>query len=115
MALSETERLERERAMGVLLEKHRPPAHLRSKVDIAVRIDDRNVEVVEIRPRWDRPKEMTERPVAKATYVRSQNLWKVFWIRRDLKWHRYEPTPEVQSLEEFAKLVRDDKHACFFG
>ena len=115
MALSEAERLERERAMGVLLEKHRPPAHLRSKIDIAVRIDDRNVEVLEIQPRWDRPKEMIERPIAKATYVKSQNLWKVFWIRRDLKWHRYEPAPEVRSLEEFAKLVRDDKHACFFG
>ena len=115
MALSEAERLRRERAMGVLLEKHRPPSHLRSEVDIAIRLDDKSVEVVEIRPRWDQPKERLERPVAKATYVKSQDLWKVFWVKRDLKWHRYEPAPEVKSLEEFAQLVRDDKHACFFG
>lgn len=101
--------------MGALLEKRRPPAHLRPKIDIAIRIDERNVEIVEISPRWDRPQQTAERQVAKAAYVKSRNLWKVFWIRRDLKWHRYEPTPEVRSLEEFAKLVRDDKHACFFG
>jgi len=70
MALSDAERLKRERAMGALLEKHGPPAHLRSEVDIALRIDDRNVEVVEIRPRWDQPEERLERPVAKATYVK---------------------------------------------
>src|SRR2546423_9907246 len=99
MALSEAERLGRERAMGALLEKHRPPAHLRSRIDIAIRIDDKNVEIVEIRPRWDQPDEKVERPVAKATYVKSQNVWKVFWLKRDLKWHRYDPTPQVRSLE----------------
>ena|SRR5438105_15616194 len=115
MALTEAEKMKRERAMGVLLEKHRPPAHLRSEVDIAIRLDDRSVEVVEIRPRWDQPKEKIERSVAKATYVRSQDIWKVFWTKRDLKWHRYDPAPKVRSLEEFAQLVREDRHACFFG
>jgi len=54
-------------------------------------------------------------PIAKATYVQATEIWKVFWMRQDLKWHRYGPAPEVASLEEFAQLVHEDKHACFFG
>jgi hypothetical protein len=32
----------------------------------------------------------------------------VFWQRRGLKWHSYDPTPEVKSVEEFASLVGED-------
>jgi hypothetical protein len=53
--------------------------------------------------------------VAKATYVRTRGVWRVFWQRRDLKWHGYEPRPEVSSIDEFASLVAEDAHACFFG
>jgi hypothetical protein len=35
--------------------------------------------------------------------------------RRDLKWHSYEPKPEVKSVGEFASLVSEDAQACFFG
>ena len=36
---------------------------------------------------------------------RDRDAWRVFWQRRDLKWHSYEPRPEVKSVEEFASLV----------
>ena len=44
--------------------------------------------------------EQRESLVAKATYVRARGVWRVFWQRRDLKWHSYEPQPEVESVEE---------------
>jgi uncharacterized protein Usg len=47
--------------------------------------------------------------------VKAQDVWRVFWQRADLKWHRYDPAPEVPSLEDFLQLVQEDKHACFFG
>jgi len=53
--------------------------------------------------------------VAKATYVRTRGVWRVFWKRSDLKWHGYEPRPEVKSIDDFAALVADDEHGCFFG
>jgi hypothetical protein len=56
-----------------------------------------------------------EHPVAKTTYVRSRGVWRVFWMRRDLKWHRYEPAPEVKTIEAFCALVSEDAYACFFG
>jgi hypothetical protein len=56
-----------------------------------------------------------ENPIAKATYVKSTALWKVYWQRADLKWHSYEPTPQVGSIEKFLAVVDEDRYACFFG
>ncbi len=54
-------------------------------------------------------------PIAKATYVRTQDVWKVFWKRGDLKWHGYEPAPAVPSIEQFLAIVDADPYGCFFG
>jgi hypothetical protein len=64
---------------------------------------------------WRNPSKKIEEAVAKSTYVKTQGVWKVYWQRADLKWHRYDPMPEVDSLEEFLALVDRDEYACFFG
>lgn len=115
MAFTEIERQRCERAIGGFLERRRPPAHIRDEVDLAYRLDGHSVEIFEIRPNWrDRAKKM-ETPVAKATFVRTKNHWRVYWMRRDLKWHQYEPAPEVGTLEAFLDLVDRDENCCFFG
>lgn len=54
-------------------------------------------------------------PVAKATFVKTQQAWKVYWQRQDLTWHAYPPAPEVSSIDALLDLVGMDAHACFFG
>nr|CEN54961.1 putative integron gene cassette protein [uncultured bacterium] len=116
MAFSELETKRIERAVGAFIEKRRPPPHIRPKLDLAFRISGQSVEIFEIRPRWrGAPGEITEHPVAKATYIKTQELWRIYWIRADLKWHGYPPTPQVGSIDKFLALVAEDKHACFFG
>ena len=116
MALGEIELARIRRAMDGFMQRRRPPPHIRSKLDLGFRISGQSVEIIEIRPRWrGPPDEKHESPVAKATYVRARGVWRVFWQRRDLKWHSYEPRPEVKSVAEFASLVSEDAHACFFG
>ena len=39
-------------------------------------------------------------PVAKTTYVKIQDIWKIYWMRQDLKWQGYEPLPEFAIIEE---------------
>ena len=115
MALSELELKRCEKALAQFLERRRPSPHIRDQLDISYKISGHSVEIVEIRPDWqDRTKKM-ETPVAKATFVRTKNCWKVFWMRRDLKWHGYEPNPEVGTLEAFLNVVDRDEHCCFFG
>ena len=102
--------------MGVFMQKRRPPPHIRPKLDIGFRVSGQSIEIFEIRSVWRGPPGAKhELPVAKATYVKARGIWRVFWQRRDLKWHSYEPEPEVKSVEEFASIVSKDANACFFG
>lgn len=115
MALSEFEIKRLEKIVGQYIEKKRPPADIRDEVDLAFKIEGQSVIIFEIRPAWNNPKEKMELPVAKATYVKSQNVWKIYWHRADMKWHGYDPEPEVDTIEDFLKVVEEDKYACFFG
>lgn len=115
VAFTYIERARCERALETFLERRRPPAHLRDRVDLAYRIEGHSVVIFEIRPRWDDPTQKHEIPVARATFVRTRSHWRVFWMRRDLKWHGYEPAPTVRDIEAFVALVDRDAHACFFG
>jgi hypothetical protein len=116
MALAEIELARVRKARDAFMQQRRPPPHIRPKLDLGFRVTGQSVEIFEIRPRWRGPAdEKHESPVAKATYARARGVWRVFWQRRGLKWHNYEPKPEVKSVEEFASLVSEDAHACFFG
>ncbi|MDY0134942.1 MAG: DUF3024 domain-containing protein [Atribacterota bacterium] len=115
MAISEFEIKRCKKELEKFLEENRPPAHVRAQVDLAYRISGQSVEIFEVRPDFRDPSQMTEIPVAKTTYVKSQKVWKVYWMRQDLKWHRYPPVPQVRHLEEFLRLVKEDENACFFG
>lgn len=115
MSLSEFEIKRAEKVIQGFLEKHRPPPHIRPQLDLGGRVSGQSVEIFSIRPRYDDPSIRMETPAAKATYVKSRGLWKVYWMRADLKWHAYEPQAEVKSLEAFLDLVGEDAHACFFG
>ena len=97
------------------VEKHRPPANLRQKLDLSFRIEKQSVIIFEIRPQWDDPTNKMECMVAKTTFVRTQKVWKVYWQRADLKWHLYEPVAEVKRFEDFLEIVDKDEFSCFWG
>ena len=115
MSLSEFELKRTNKLVAAYVEKHRPEKHIRQNVDLSFRQDGQNVEIFEIRPVWNNPKEKIEIPIAKATYVKTRQCWRVFWQRSDLKWHRYVASPEVRLVEDFLKLVERDEFGCFFG
>ena len=115
MAMSEFEIKKCEKVMESFMSKHRPPAHMRDELDMGYRITNQSIELFEIRPYWRNPSEKLEHSFAKATYIKSEKSWKIYWQRADLKWHKYGPMPVVKTLEEFLQTVAEDKHACFFG
>src|SRR5262249_23099642 len=115
MALSEPEIRFCEKRVAAFVERRRPPLHLRDKLDFAFRIKGHSVEIFTIRPHWEDPSRKTESAVAKATFNRRRNVWKIFWQRADMKWHGYQPHLEAESIEEFLYVVDKDDHNCFFG
>jgi hypothetical protein len=115
MAFTELEQKAVEKALEGFLKSRRPPAEIRSQLDIQYHISGQSVEIVEVRPHWRATGEVIETPAAKLTYVRSKAAWKIYWMRKDLKWHGYEPTPQVGTIEQALGVVNEDKYGCFFG
>lgn len=115
MAVSEFERKRIEKAMDAYLERTRPPVHIRDELDIAYRIENQSVVLFEIRPAFKKKDQKVEHAIAKATYIKRAKEWRLYWMRADLKWHRYEPVPEVRSFDAFLKIIDEDAYGCFYG
>jgi hypothetical protein len=115
MAFNDLEKKRIENALDKFLAKRRPPPHIRKELDIGYTLTGQSVELVEIRPQWDDPSIIHRRPFAKATYVKAQDCWKIFWMRASLKWQGYEPTPTVSSIDDFLTVVDRDQYGCFWG
>jgi len=102
------------------IEKHfwshcRPPEHLRDKIREGQRIAGQSIELFFNRPAFRDPNEWIEESIAKVTYVRTRDHWRIYWKRADLKWHRYPPKPQVKRLTAALRVIRDDENGCFFG
>jgi Protein of unknown function (DUF3024) len=95
--------------------KRRPPLHLRDKVREGQRIEGHEIELFLVRPLFFDPSRRIESSIAKTRYIKSRDVWQVFWKRADGKWHWYPPRPEVKSFEGFLKLVNEDENGCFWG
>lgn len=115
MALSEFETALAEVHLDDYIVKMRPPAAVRDEVDLAYRIEDQSVVIFEVRPHWKDASRKIEEMVAKVTFVRKTRSWKIYWQRADLKWHRYEPDPEVGGLEQALEIIGQEASAAFWG
>jgi len=115
MAFNDLERKRVENIVRAFVEKLRPSPPIRLQLDFGFRVTGQSIELFEIRPQWNKPDIKHESSFAKATFVRAQGIWKVYWKRADLKWHRYEPVPEVSAIEKFLTVVKEDECSCFFG
>lgn len=114
MPFSEIELKRIENTVGKMCER-RSPAHLRDKLRTIFKVEGQDVIVYEERPRWNNPQEWTSTPMAKFKTIRKDNAWKLYWMRRDLKWHAYEMPPGTKSLEALVKEVDSDPHGTFWG
>lgn len=115
MAISEFEIKRCEKHVGEYIAKHRPPVHIRNEVDLCFRIEDQSIVIFEIRSLFNKVDEKIESMVAKTTYIKKTKTWKIFWHKSDMKWHAYQPQPEVKTLEEFITILEKDEHCCFYG
>src|SRR3970282_1846319 len=106
MARNDIERKRVENAVEAFVQKRRPAPHVRPKLDYGFRVSGQSVELFEVRPRMGRADEKRESSFAKATFVRTKGVWRVYWMRSDLKWHSYEPAPEVSAIDEFLAVVQ---------
>ena len=114
MAFTEIEIHKINKFVGALCKK-RVPESIRDKLRYEYKIEKQDVILFEIRPRWNKPDEQIELPCAKLKFVRSQNVWKLFWQRANMKWHAYGPLKSSRNLTELIAEIDTDPYGCFFG
>lgn len=95
--------------------RHRPSLHLRDQIREGQRFTDQSIELFFVRPVFRLPGQWVEEPIAKIKFIRSRNVWQLFWKRADNQWHRYPPKAEVKTLASALKVIHEDAHHCFFG
>ncbi len=95
--------------------RRRPELEIRHLMREGQRLDGQSIELFYVRPRYNDPGKHVEEPIAKLTYVRANDSWRIFWQRADLKWHRYAPQPEAASLAAALRVIDQDANCCFFG
>lgn len=116
MAFDDLELRQIENTVGSMCRRRSPP-QFEDRLQIIWEVKGHSVLVYETRPPRDGPGEWTKLGVAKFTYVRSRKEWKLYWMRRDLKWHLYDPETKTKrnSLEELVHVVDTDRYGAFFG
>ena len=115
MAFSEFEQQKLAAELSQFIAPRRPRPEIRDQLDIAFKIENQSVILFEIRPRFDKSEVKLELPFAKATYSKKEDIWKIYWLRGNLQWYPYPPTPTVDELSEFLSVIEEDKHGCFWG
>jgi hypothetical protein len=115
MSLSEFELKKLNITLSKYIEKRRPPIEIRDRLDLGFRITGQSVEIFQILPELDDPTKKFEFSVAKTTYIKTQKIWKIYWMRADEQWHAYSPHPEAHDIEEVLKVIDQDENCCFWG
>ena len=103
------------RQIHLKVEAMRPEPAIRDELDIGYTRENSRLEIFEIRPRWRDPSKIYHSPIAKATFVKSKSIWKLYWMRASMKWVSYQPHPECNTVDEVFAVIKEDAKGCFFG
>jgi len=114
MAFNELELKRIDRTVGDLCRRSSPPKHAH-QLRVVYEIDGHSVSIFEERPPWDGVGEWTRMGVARLRYFRSRGEWRLYWMRRDLRWHLYEPDEMATDLASLVAVVDADEYGAFFG
>ena len=115
MALTDDELALVDVTVGTRVARRQPPEHLRDQLRLEVEIDGHRVRIWEIRPLWTDPTQTVMSGVARFTYTRSRDEWKLYWKRRDGKWHPWNPEENTGPLKKLVRIVDEDRHGAFWG
>lgn len=88
---------------------------IREKLDFGYSYDGKVAILYEIRPVWNNPEEIENIGFARIRFYNSRKEWNLYWKRASGKWELYEPFPKSTALDKIIKVIREDKHFCFFG
>ncbi|MEY0231914.1 DUF3024 domain-containing protein [Providencia manganoxydans] len=111
MAFNDIEIANIKRCMEFFMEKRRPAPFIRDEIDLMYEIQDQSVIIKEVRSVMWRT---IESPIAKITFNRKQNGWKLFAQNRSGEWEGMF-SDLIPTFSDAIKVVEDDDIGIFFG
>ena len=115
MAFNDFECAVNQKALSWFMEHRRPPEHIRLQLDIGYAVTGQTVDIFEIRPDWKDKTTIRHSPIARVKFVRTEERWRLYWMRGNLKWYAYEPDHLHSTLQSALKAVNADALCYFFG
>ena len=103
-----------ENNIKINVEKIRPPEEIRSQLDLGYHFEKNTLLLFEIRPNFMDESITMNIEFAKARYYKTQNIWKIYWMRGNGNWELYE-TSAVNTIDKVFAIIEEDVHGCFFG
>ena len=114
MSFNELELKRIDRTVGELCRRKTRPQYA-DQLRFECEIRGHTVSIWEVRPPWDGVGDWTRMGVARFRFFRSRGKWLLYWMRRDLKWHRYDPAEPTPDLAALVAIVEADQYGAFFG
>ena len=94
----------------------RVPPEIKNQIDHDYEVDGQAVTLLEVRPMWRGPPgEFTRIPFVKLRFVKSSDIWKIYWRRQTGKWDSYRPSPTAKKLTVALAIIEADHYGCYFG
>ena len=98
------------------VEQKRPKdLEIRKQIDLGYSWDGRTAILFEIRPQWNDPSIIRENPIAKIVFIKTTQIWKLYWMRSTGKWESYMPKKEAKTIKTLLSAIQEDKYRLFFG
>ena len=82
--------------------------------DIGYKFNNQSIEFFETHPSSDHERGFFNLHTAKISYVRTQDVWKIYWKRGSLKWQGYLRCPETKKFNEALFFVNEDIDQVFW-
>lgn len=114
MAFDELEPKRIERTVGELCRRCSPPEHA-DELRTAYEVEGHSATMYEERSPWDGVGGWTRGGIARFRFSRSRGEWRLYWMRQDLRWHRYDPDEMPPDLDSRVAVVEADEFGAFFG
>jgi len=109
MAFTEIERAKYENLVSNLIQNRRIQA-----TENGFEFNNQSIELFETHPSTSNEKDFFNISVAKITYIRTTDIWKISWMRGSLKWQGYRKHPEVKKLGEALFIIAEDEDRLFW-
>ncbi|WP_010255373.1 DUF3024 domain-containing protein [Myroides injenensis] len=103
-----------EQIVSNFIEEIRPQdVEFRKIIDFEFTSKNNVFELYCVRPAFFDPSLVIRLPYAKFKYVKTQNIWKLYWKLANGKWTSYDKLPESDDLLVILNEIKEDPLGCF--